>query len=513
MSDLNPDSDCRIEALFFEALDIEAGEDRIRFLSEVCGDDKELRAELEILLANSEAAEELLDPDRYDGLAKERDDLARELAEENRFLNELGHGVRRFGDDYELLEELGRGASGVVFRAYQISLKREVAIKILLGSAIASPTERERFLIEAEATAALKHPNILPIYEVGRHHHYDFYSMALLSGGTLGQRIASDRMNRRDAVGLILKVVRTVQAAHQRGIIHRDLKPDNILLDESGEPHISDFGLAYRLEQQNTLTLLGQIAGTPRYMAPEQIDPSLGSITTAVDIYSLGVILYELLSGEPPLCADSVLGTMQMVRDTQPKSLRTQTPTIDRDLETIVMKCLEKDPTQRYPTANALADDLNAWLDCRPIAARAPSSTERAIKWVRRRPVHASLGGMAVLLLLTHVIAAPLTLLEQVDLRGQAERAWQAAEIERQAALEAKANADRIAMQYRMLGYSYSERLADAIGRTDRYFLLGASRPPSPLLVQQGLRRCEWCRKFAEVYDKPIPLQDEPGAD
>ncbi|MCG8524133.1 MAG: serine/threonine protein kinase, partial [Pseudomonadales bacterium] len=326
--------------------------------------------------------EEILNPDRYDRLTKERDALAIELAEENQFLNKLGQGIRRFGGDYELIEELGRGATGVVFKAYQISLNREVAIKILHGSALASPTERERFVIEAEAAATLKHPNIVPIYEIGRYNNYDFYSMALLSGGTLGERLASGHMNCREAVQLMIKVVRTVQAAHQSGIIHRDLKPDNLLLDGDNEPHVSDFSLAYRLEQQNNLTLLGQIAGTPRYMAPEQIVPSLGTITTAVDIYSLGVILYELLSGAPPLHADSALHTMQKVIDTPPKSLRLYASAVDRDLETIVMKCLEKDPSRRYQTARGLADDLEAWLDYRPITARAPGFGERAVKLV-----------------------------------------------------------------------------------------------------------------------------------
>ncbi|MCP5065001.1 MAG: serine/threonine protein kinase, partial [bacterium] len=182
----------------------------------------------------------------------------------DRFLKELGTGIKTLGD-YELGEEIGRGAMGVVFQARQRSLQREVALKIVIGSSLASDTERERFHVEAEAAANLQHPNIVPIYEIGRDEDCDYYSMPLLTGGTLGDRMAKqERWSHREAVQLMAAVADAVQAAHRHGIIHRDLKPDNILLDENGEPHISDFGLACRLEQKSTLTLTGQIMGTPQ---------------------------------------------------------------------------------------------------------------------------------------------------------------------------------------------------------------------------------------------------------
>ncbi|QQE12604.1 protein kinase [Planctomycetota bacterium] len=507
MSNLNLTLNSRTKILFFQALDIESHEDRVRFLSEACENDSQLRATLERLLTNFEAAEELLDPDRYDWLIQEREILAKELAEGCQFLSNLDHGVRQFGDDYELYEELGRGTTGVVFRARQLSLNREVAIKILIGSAFVLPTERKRFQIEAEATAALKHPNIVPIYEIGSQNNYDFYSMALLPGGTLRKRMATKNIGHRDAVKLMQKVIHTVQAAHRNGIIHRDLKPDNLLLDENGEPHISDFGLAYRLEHQSSLTLIGQIVGTPQYMAPEQIDPSLGTITTAVDVYSLGVILYELLTGIPPLYDNSVLHTMQMVRNTPPKSLRTQTSSIDRDLETIVMKCLEKDPALRYQTAKALADDLDAWLEYRPITARAPSFTECIMKWVRRKPIHAALIGMTALLLLTHGIAATLTAIIQIDLLGQTEQAREEAELEKKMALKAKAKAERLVVDNRRLEYSHNMRLAAKIGRTNRLSSQNILRTLTPTIEQVDLRGWEWYFNFAKVYHEPLYLQ------
>jgi len=405
--------------LFWQALEIEDAGERRAFVHEQCGEDADLRESLEELLENHERDDGLLDSSNYDILETERDSLACEMRAQDHLLNALGHGIDTIGD-YELLEELGRGAMGVVFRARQRSLDREVAIKVILGSALASPAERERFRLEARAAASLEHSHIVPIYEVGHEDDYDYYSMALVVGGTLGARMGEEQFDRRDAVKLVIKMAQAIKAAHRQGIIHRDLKPDNILLDEKGEPHVSDFGLACRLEQESTLTLSGQIMGTPQYMAPEQADTASAPITTAADQYSLGTILYELLAGVPTFRGDSILQTLRMVATAAPKPLHQHDSSIDRDLETIVLRTLEKKPADRYESLGAFADDLEAWLEFRPIAARPPTMRERIFKWMRRRPVHAALVATAVLLLLTLGVGGPITAVRQARLHEQA---------------------------------------------------------------------------------------------
>ncbi len=519
MSGSTPISDDRIETLFFQAVDIKAGKDRATFLAEMCEGDEQLRSHVEKLLTNSEAAEELLDPDRYDRLNEERDALVQELAEEGQFLHELGDRISQLGDDYHLLEELGRGTAGVVFRARQVSLNREVAVKILLGSVLASPAERERFQVEAKAAAALKHPNIVPVYEIGHQGKHDFYTMALLSGGTLGTRMTSERIDRRDAVQLMLKVARTMQAAHQRGIIHRDLKPDNLLLDEGGEPYISDFGLACRLEQQSTLTLSGQIMGTPQYMAPEQMESGSSLVTTAADVYSMGVILYELLTGVPPIHGASVLQTLQMIKDTPPRSMRTHDATIDRDLETIVMKCLEKDLSQRYDSAKAFADDLEAWQQHRPIAARPPSPGERVRKWVRRRPVHAALLVTAALLVSALGIGGPIWAIREAQLRQNVDQALVetraaklAAEQSSERAVEAARLAQKESQANRRLAYASNMRLiatTEALGQQGSLApqaMLASWRPQG---AERDMRDWAWYYLYGKTHLDQLELHHQ----
>ncbi len=499
--------------LFLQALDIEDIKERARFLAEACGSDEELRSRVDSLLRVNDTPDDRLNPDRYETLKEERTALARDLAEDDRVFNELGGSIRYLGEEYELLEELGRGSVGVVFRARQISLNREVAVKIILGSALASPAERERFQVEAEAAATLKNPNIVPIYEINQHAHYDYYSMALIHGGTLGDLIAKGAVDRQKAVQLMRTVARAVQAAHQRGIIHRDLKPANILLDEDGQPHISDFGLACRLEQKSTLTLSGQIMGTPQYMAPEQAESGFGQITTAADVYSLGAILYELLVGVPPFRGETLMQTLQMVRETAPRSPRSHDASISRDLDTIVLKCLEKDPAKRYHSAEALANDLEAWLDHRPIMARPPGSVERGLSWFRRRPAHAALLLTAVLLLLTLGIGGPLWAYREATLRQktdsalvEAQRAKREAEQHREQAMEAAFLANQRARANQRLAYASSMRL---IAMAERF---GNKRSLSPqaLLISwyphnnegEGMHDWEWYYLFAQVHLK-----------
>ncbi|MEM1026839.1 MAG: protein kinase [Planctomycetota bacterium] len=506
-------------SLFLDALDIESSEAREAFLDGACGDDAELRARLDRLLQAANVGNDFLDPGHYAALERERASLNEELVEECRFLADVGPRERTIGGDYELIEEIGRGSMGVVFRAHQRSLNREVAVKVILGSALASAGARDRFRAEAESAAALKHANIVPIYEVGRQGHFDFYSMALVPGGTLAQRIDAGPTDPRDAVRLMTTVTRTIQAAHRHGIIHRDLKPENILLDDKGEPCISDFGLACRLERSGGLTLTGQILGTPQYMAPEQIAGGSGAATIAVDIYSLGVVLYELLAGEPPIRGDSVLGTLQQVREAVPPPLRTLAPGVDRDLDTIVMRCLEKTPDARYASAEALADDLEAWRDRRPIAARPPSVVERTSKWVRRRPVHAALAGTVGVLLLILGIGGPYVAWRETDLREQAdaarieaERARQTAEEERGRAVDSADLANQRAAANLRLAYASGVRLVET---ADRFGKQQSLAPQTMLLSwaqrdgEGELRGWEWYYLFGQTHEGDLQFGHE----
>jgi serine/threonine protein kinase/predicted Zn-dependent protease len=326
--------------------------------------------------------------------ATTRDDVVpaskKKAARAAEFLGELG--------DYELLEEVGRGAQGVVFRARQKSLNRTVALKVISLGQWASKAHLKRFRREAEAAASLDHPGIVPIYEVGERDGSCYFSMKFVEGGQLDAVVRREAMPPRRAAELIAKVARTVHYAHEHGILHRDIKPGNILLDQKGEPHLTDFGLARLVETESTVTRTMEVLGTPSYMAPEQAMGNNAAIRSVTDVYGLGAVLYQLLTGQPPFAGGTTYETIKLLLDTEPRQPRLLNPKIDRDLSTICLKCLEKDPKRRYSSALALAEDLEHWLKHEPILARHTGIFTRGRKWVRRNPTSALLAASLVAL-------------------------------------------------------------------------------------------------------------------
>jgi serine/threonine protein kinase/tetratricopeptide (TPR) repeat protein len=293
--------------------------------------------------------------------------------------------------DYELLEEIGRGGQGVVFRARQKSLDRTVALKVISLGQWASEAHLKRFRREAEAAASLDHPSIVPIYDVGERDGSCYFSMKFVEGGQLDEVVRRAPMSIRRAVELMLRLARTVHYAHEHNILHRDIKPGNILLDQKGEPHLTDFGLARLVETESTMTRTLEVLGTPSYMAPEQAVGNNAAVSSVTDVYGLGAVLYQLLTGHPPFAGGTTFETIKLVLDTEPRQPRLWNRKIDRDLSAICLKCLEKDPKRRYPSALALAEDLEHWLKHEPIRAKRSGFFTHARKWVRRNPTSALL--------------------------------------------------------------------------------------------------------------------------
>jgi serine/threonine protein kinase/WD40 repeat protein len=360
-------------------------------------------------------------------------------ADEDQPEGRIGDEPRVIGD-YQILSELGRGGMGVVYKARQCSLNRLIALKMILSASHTDQEHLARFRFEAETIAKLQHPNFVQIFEIGEHDGRPFFSMELVDGGSLDRQVASAPAPPLDAARLLATLARAIHAAHQRGIVHCDLKPANILLQSSqspvsspqpgdrppgtrnwelGTPKITDFGLARWLGEESGLTRTGAILGTPSYMAPEQASGQIRAIAPATDVYALGAVLYETLTARPPFLGTTALDTLEQVRHQDPVSVTRVQPQVPRDLETICMKCLQKEPRQRYPTAEALAADLDRFLAGEPILARRTGTVERAWRWCRRKPVVATLAAAVAVLLLVIVTGTPIVALRLRHERDQ----------------------------------------------------------------------------------------------
>jgi serine/threonine protein kinase len=361
---------------------------------------------------------------------------------------------RAFGA-YELIEEIAHGGMGIVYHARQLTVGRKVALKVLAAGHFASPDFIQRFRTEAAAVASLDHPNIVPIYESGEYEGHPFFSMKFVEGGSLARRIA-DRpapISHHEAAELVAKLSHAVHYAHQRGILHRDIKPGNVLLDAQGEPQLTDFGLAKLVEKDSTLTHTMAMLGTPSYMSPEQARGEAKQLTTAVDVYGLGAVFYELLAGQPPFAGGSTIDTVRQVLENEPRRPSLIRPGIDRDLETICLKCLEKDPGHRYRSAEALAADLERWRKHEPIVARPASPLERMAKWIQRNQVIFVAMVTIALLLVTGTGVSTWQAIE-------ATRARRAEAIQREAAVGAQAYAEAQLARSEWLVYASKLALA-----------------------------------------------------
>ena len=322
-------------------------------------------------------------------------------------MNQMAQPIRGFGDDlsqalgpgqklsyvgnYELLEEIARGGMGVIYKARQTTLGRIVAVKIIVAGRLATEEDVQRFLVEAKAVAGLQHPNIVAMHEVGQHEGWHYFSMDYVEGRDLAKILRENILSAKQAAGYVRQMAEAIHYAHQQGTLHRDLKPSNILIDEHNQVRITDFGLAMRVEGDSDLTRTDEILGTPSYMPPEQAQGKRSLIGPGSDVYSLGAILYECLTGRAPFRADSAMKTIEQVIHVEAASPRILNPGIPRDLETICLKCLQKEPQRRYETSQQLADDLGHFLRGEPITARPIGAIERTWRWSRRNPVVASL--------------------------------------------------------------------------------------------------------------------------
>ncbi len=397
----------RVEAVFAAALEKESPDQRSAYLDEVCAGDLGLRQRVEALLMSHNQAgsflelpvrEVVVDPDITEALTTDfREPTANVSPGPTR--------VRYFGN-YELLEEIARGGMGVVYKARQVSLQRIVALKMILAGQLASPADVNRFYREAQTAAKLQHPNIVAIHEVGQHDGQHYFSMDFVEGESLAALVRESPLPPAQACRYVQAIAVAIHHAHEQGVLHRDLKPSNILIDGFDQPRVTDFGLAKQIARDASATATGAVMGTPSYMPPEQAEGKSGDMGPAGDVYSLGAVLYELVTGRPPFRAATPVETLQQVLHSEPASPRLLNPGVGRDLETIILKCLAKEPKRRYASAASLADDLTACLEGRPIKARRPSLAERSIRWLRRQRRSVVLAGAAAAASILLVIAA-----------------------------------------------------------------------------------------------------------
>ena len=329
-------------------------------------------------------------------------------------------GGARFGD-FELLEEVGRGGMGVIYRARQVSLNRIVALKMILGGQFASKQEVLRFRSEAEAAATLQHPNIVRIYETGEQDGHHYFSMDYVEGRTLADIVRDGPLPAQRAARYALSIAETIHYAHSQGVLHRDLKPSNVIIDGNDQPRVTDFGLAKRVRGDFGVTVTGQVLGSPNFMPPEQTSAKGGKVGAWSDVYGIGAILYHLLTGRPPFQAETIEEILLLLRDADPVSPRLMNPSVPRDLETLCLKCLEKEPVRRYANAQALADELKRFLADEPIEARPLRAVSRVWRWCRRRPAMAMLSASVLLLLLVVAFGSSLAAW-RVDRARRAER-------------------------------------------------------------------------------------------
>jgi len=358
--------------------------------------------------------------------------------------------LKSFGD-YEIIEETARGGMGVVYKARQLSLNRVVAVKMILSGALAGDSERRRFRTEAETAARLQHPNIVAIHEVGEHEGHPFFSMDFVEGQSLAEIARHQPLPATRAARYLKTIAEAVQFAHSRGVLHRDLKPSNILIDQNDQPRITDFGLAKQLDdhQQSTLhhqlTITGEVLGSPNFMPPEQAMGCARDVSSTSDVYSLGAILYQLLTGRPPFMAVTLTQTLRMVVEAEPASPKLLNPSVPRDLETICLKCLQKEPRKRYGSARSLADDLGRVLFDEPILARPASRAEKAWRWCRRNPSLAGSLAAAGALLLIVAVGSPIAAFRINRERVLSETARKKAVAEEAKAKTEAARSDQIA--------------------------------------------------------------------
>ncbi len=440
------------------------------------------------------------DPRQISELAAVENELRKRFAatatrapeETQQFGPATGDNVRYFGD-YELVEEIARGGMGVVYKARQVSLNRIVALKMILAGQLASEREVQRFYTEAQAAANLQHPNIVAIHEVGQHAGQHYFSMDYVAGKSLAQLVREKPFAGAQAARYVKTIADAIEYAHQHGTLHRDLKPANVLIDEFDQPRVTDFGLAKRIEGAPQLTSTGSLMGTPSYMPPEQARAHDGKVGPASDVYSLGAVLYELVIGRPPFLGESLVVTLNQVLNTDPVPPRLLNPEIPIDLETICLKCLQKEPAKRYESAARLADDLGRFLRHEPITARPVGQWERGWRWCKRNRAVSFLSGSVAVLLLVAAIGGSVLSIRERSARTTADRNAQAEEKMRILAQAETGRADEKTEDVRHALYAARQQVAMNAWRENRADVL------ADILEQQkaeagarGLRGFEW---------------------